>query len=531
MPEVSPALLKRATELDPLVWTLAHRRIGGEGFGVIPPLVDIYRDAVPEVVVAKASQVFISEMCINWAFWVADTRQGERGNVLYIFPAREQLGDFVRARIDTAVAESPYLTVRVKPQRGLGEAKSVDAVGLKRVGRGFVYFRGSNTEAGLLTVDADLVVYDEVDRLKEGTLALGQKRLGSSLLGWQRYASTPKYPETGIDALWLQSDRRRYHIKCGRCGEWQYLKFPDNVLEDGTTICASCKKPIDRLTPGEWVAEMPGREIHGYHMTKLLSPRADIKALTKLGYGILNRDITDASQAQEFYNQDLGLAHAPEGGQLTRAEIESCIEDYLMSDFAPRGTTMGVDVGAKLHVKISASWPTKAGKARAATIKTVPLFEDLDGLMRQYDVRICVIDAQPEGHKAREFASRFPGRVWLCYYPDPARWSHKQPIVWKPEERVVDAHRTLTLDAMFAEVRERKVEFPRDVMAIPGFAQQMMAPVRVLEKDARGEMIAKYVEGGAADHYAHASNYDKIARMRGRGDPFAHVRLPEEVAK
>jgi hypothetical protein len=513
LPEVSPQLIRRAAELDALVWAVTYRKIRGESFTVIPPLVDVYRDQSQEVVVTKAAQVFVSEYCINLAFWVADTRQGKRGNVLYVFPAKEQVGDFSRARVDTAVEESAYLQGRVQPEKGIHPiGKPTDNVGLKRVGNGYIYFRGSNAEAGLISVDADLVIYDEVDRLKPATMSLGKKRLGSSLLGWQRYVSTPKYPETGVDLLWLRSDRRRYHLRCEHCGERQPLSFPDNVREDGEVICRRCHGGLNRLAPGEWVPENPGAELRGYHMTKLLSPRADIRALARLGYAIGRRDVTDPSEIQEFWNQDLGLPHAPEGGQLSRAEIEACRAEYSLDEWAPRGCTMGVDIGAKLHVRVNAPGPE--GKIRAVFIGTVLSFEELDGLMAQYDVSCCVVDAEPEHHSARNFANRFAGRVWLCHYPNTATWPHQEAAVWDEEERTVSAHRTLTLDATFARVRERRIEYPREVLALPEFAEHMMAPIRVIEKDKAGNLVAKYVEGSRPDHYAHAENYAYIAELR-----------------
>ncbi len=518
-------VLRRAAELDPLVWAVQYRRIQDGPFLPMAPLIEPYRDMHSDVVIAKAAQVMVSEFCINLALWCADTRQGRRGNVLYVFPSKEHIGDFTRARIDKAIEDSPYLQRRVRPTRGLVRAgKPADNVGLKRLGDAYLYFRGSNAEAGLLSVDADLVIYDEVDRLKPGTLALGAKRLGSSLLGWQRYASTPKYPEVGIDALWLQSDRRRYHVRCEHCGERQPLAYPENVREDGVTICRACHGTLNRLALGEWVPENPGAPLRGYHVTKLISPRADIKRLAEIGYKIKARDITDPSAIQEFYNQDLGLAHAPEGGQLSRAEIEACREDYSLDEWAPTGCVMGVDVGAKLHVRINAPSPSGNGKMRAAFIGTVQAFEDLDGLMRRFDVSTCVVDAAPEGHEARKFATRWGGRVWLCIYPNTAAWKHKLPVVWKPDEKdmpqafMIQANRTLTLDQTLARIRERRVEYPREVFAIPEFAEQLMAPVRVIEMDGQGNMVARYIEGGKADHYAHAENYAEIALRQGLAD-------------
>ena len=501
-------------QLDLPTWTERRRSIRGLPFRIPPPLQAVYANTAREMVLTKAAQVGASEYAINVALWVADTMQGGRGRSLYILPAREQAGDFVRARIDTAVEESTYLQERVKPRQGLQPSKTADNVGLKRVGNGFLFVRGSNAEAGLVSIDADCCLYDEVDRLRVGTLAFGAKRLGSSLLAWQRYISTPIYPEVGIDALWLKSTRNRWHLRCEHCGERQSLVFPDNVREDGAVICRACHKPIDRLAPGEWVPENPQADIAGYQLSKLFGERSDVLTLAKLGYRILNRDETDPSVIQQFYNQDLGLPHAPEGGQLSRAELSACIADYSLDDWAPTGCTMGVDVGAKLHIVVSAPSPENAGKRRLAFAGAAHDWSVLDALMPRFDVSCCVVDAEPEHHKAREFANRWPGRVWLCHYPNTSTWVHQEPVVWKDDEQSVSAHRTITLDGLFAEIRERRIEYPREVLHLPEFSEQMMAPVRVVEKAASGNMVARYVEGGKADHMCHSHNYERIARLR-----------------
>ena len=60
-------------------------------------------------------------------------------------------------------------------------------------------------------------------------------------------------------------------------------------------------------------------------------------------------------------------------------------------------------------------------------------FGELDALMLSYDVRTCVIDGLPNTHSAKEFAGKFPGRVWLCYY---ANKGTKAEAVWNSDERV-----------------------------------------------------------------------------------------------
>jgi len=215
---------------------------------------------------------------------------------------------------------------------------------------------------------------------------------------------------------------------------------------------------------------------------------------------------------QEFWNQGCGLPHAPEGGQLSRAELSACLADYSLNEWAPTGCTAGVDVGGKYHVRINAPGPN--GKPRAAYIGAVPAFEDLDALMRRFDVSTCVVDAEPEHHGALQFQARWPGRVWLCHYGAGSAWQHQDVAVWNDAEGTVFAHRTLTLDAMFAQVRERRIELPREALDLPEYAGHMMAPVRIVERDARGNPVARYVEGGKADHFAHSSAYCLLAESK-----------------
>jgi len=153
---------------------LARPTVHGQPYGHagIPPcLVALYQDEAPEIVVLKSAQVGVSEYLISMALWAVDTQAGDRGVGLYVFPAIAQVSDFVRARVDPAIEESAYLAARVRPVKGVltSSSKFADNVGLKRVGKGYLYFRGSNASAGLKSVDADIVVYDEVDELRPGT--------------------------------------------------------------------------------------------------------------------------------------------------------------------------------------------------------------------------------------------------------------------------------------------------------------------------------------------------------------------------
>ena len=62
--------------------------------------------------------------------------------------------------------------------------------------------------------------------------------------------------ETGINALFLQSDQRRYYLPCPACRVMQALTWEDNVdQERALVVCRDCRAPMDVLLGGGWRAE------------------------------------------------------------------------------------------------------------------------------------------------------------------------------------------------------------------------------------------------------------------------------------
>lgn len=488
---VSKELLNSRIQNNLSLWSLQHRWIRGKKFSYAGHeyLRAIYNDRHSEIVIKKSAQCGASEYFISEAFFTA-----EKGYVvMFMFPADPQLYDFSHSRINPSVQDSPYLSSKVF---------GTDNVGLKQIGRGFVYFRGMQSNKKVKSVDADMLLFDEYDEMPEQQIVLAQKRVGHSKLKFKRYASTPTVPEMGIDALYEASDRRRWHIKCEHCGEWQFLTFEQNVdFKTVGVVCKKCRRPIDRLQKGEWIAEFPSRPVHGYHISKIFCARTSVREL------IENSLKTRAFEVQEFHNSDLGEAYIVSGGRITEDLLISCIDDYAMTGTGVR-TTMGVDVGSDINVRISSH--RSNGVKTAAFIGTVKNFEDLDILMAQYDVSLCVIDAQPEVRKATEFCSRWKGRAFRCYYL-PSDTGRGEYFEYDLEDQKIVANRTVAGDTMVNRFRLRTNRIPKNIRDISGYFDQMKAPIRMYKKDERGVEYAIYVEGSKADHYFHAEVYDEIA--------------------
>ena len=174
---------------------MTHRAMAGRPLQHLPALAAIARDPSPLVVIQKAAQVGATELCVNQALWAADSGYAGRGHVLFLMPTQNQMDDFTQARFDRALQDSPYLRARLQPEPP--RRKGADSKRLKRIGPGYLFLRGADSRRQIASVDADLVVLDEVDQMAEGAFELAQKRLASSQAGRLIVASTPRFPEAG----------------------------------------------------------------------------------------------------------------------------------------------------------------------------------------------------------------------------------------------------------------------------------------------------------------------------------------------
>ena len=499
-----------------LDWSLAYRSFQNKPMQLIPALRAIYEDRHPFIVIQKAAQVFVSEYLINCALWTADTCQGDRGNSLFVMPTQTQVNDFSQARVDRAIGDSAYLRGRVitPPPGRPGPVRQ----SLKKVGPGYVYLRGADSRRQLTSVDADVVLLDEYDLMADGVLALAEKRLASSRLGWLRIASTPRLPEAGINELFLASDQRYYLLRCPACGTEQQLTWDANVDgKRGVVVCrvGRCRKPLDLWAPGRWEAAAPGNDrVHGYHLNRLYSPLANVAQM------ILESEETMPIAQQEFQNSVLGETFVPPGGRLTLDVIDRCRRDYVMPESSLVDTYMGVDVGTRMHVVIRERLAEQPLRTRAVFIGEVGSLGELLRIAQRHHVRGALIDAHPEQRLAIDFAKNSPFDAGVALY---SRTDPDHDSRWENGVRVERLNRTQALDELFELVQRGDLELPADARRAGGrvrggigeYYREMMALSRVLEQNAMGNWVAKYTDNGKPDHFAHAELYCMRAAIRG----------------
>lgn len=513
-----------------LDWASRHRRIDGNAFSLerFRPLKQIYADEHTHICVMKPAQRGVSEYAVNRAFFALElgasfwNTQKDGLNVAYIFPTQAALSDFSKERISGLKQESEHL-------RALLSADEFSGVQFKKIGNSYLYLRGAWAESALLSFPADVLILDEYDRMDERARSLARRRLNASALRHELNISTPTIPGKGIHQQYAQSDRHEYRQQCQSCGEWHTYDFHRDVTVDGAdwdlwkaldpalirqaTVelrCPNCKSVVseeDRVREGIWVAQSPKiTSLRGYHVPALPFPMTD---LTRLAVAAVS---TDPTEQTEFWRSDLGIPYDASGSRITAgmlAVLSSALPGgELPSVGAWRNVTMGVDVGARFHYRISG---TQDGRRRVRAMGTVAKYGDLTKLMQRFNVRRCVIDALPELHGTREWARQFKGRVLRAYYPSGAAAAEQMFRVGKDDDDpTIHINRTMAMDSVYSVVADHDEDWPGVITRNAGIIAEMTAPVRVVTKDNRGQEFATW-EHTLPDHFYHATVYDRIA--------------------
>jgi hypothetical protein len=448
-----------------------------------------------ELVIMKSTQVGVSAYLLRWAMYHADLAGL---TALYVFPKRQQMYDFADARIRAAILGSDYLTQRIP-------GGYVNNKGLKQVGLGWLYARGSESKADLDSVDADALVFDEYDSLRQENIPDAERRITGSLEGRIRRVGVPSIPGWGIDELYHEGDQRSWFVRC-ECGERQRLTYDDNVDEEAAkVVCAKCRRPLD-VGRGEWVAAHPDREIRSYHIPRLIVPNTNMRTI------ITAHHRTNPYERQVHFNKDLGEAYAPSEGRLALDVIRAAQRDDIplrgkpLKGGSPDIVTAGIDVASvrSLHVRISA---VGENHKRALWIGEAEDFDAVEKLLNRFKVNMAAVDHLPEGRLARKLAEALPGRVFLVSF---GTETQRQVITVDADARMTRVRRTEALDATLDGIREQRNLLPGELPH--DYEKHLQSPIRVVEKNPDTGAHRVVYRSTGADDYAMAECYDLVAK-------------------
>lgn len=507
---------RRIASIKPSDWAQKYRKIANfrtkellsYSFDDFPFQKGIINDETQEIIIMKCAQIGISECALNLVFYYMDVKNW---SALYLMPSKDDASDFTASKFDPALESSPHLS-RVFTE--------VSNLGHKRAGNSSLYVRGTRSKTKAISISVNLLIIDEFDFCVTENAKLAEERVKGQDVANRKMVklSTPSLPGVGIDFELRNSADiiKEWTVKHG-CGHY-FIFSIEHYNDYGDYMCPGCKKVVTEaereyiLREGEW--NNRGKEVNcvGYMMNRFVSP---VWTLARI-YEDWQKAQQSEMLLQLFYNNYLGLPFIANSAKLDRDTILACVGQYDMFSYCSNNTTMGVDVGKQIHFKIS-EWEDiprefdggyTTGKKKTVKVGVCD-FEAIPLLCSDFNVRICVIDLNPETRKVEELQEKMKAtdtQVFAATYPN---MDDAIILRYDEEKRRVKIHRTRMMDRVFSRFVKQNIQLPRDITE--EYIQHLMAPAKLYEEDKNGNVKARYVEGSKADHLAHAELYDDTA--------------------
>lgn len=475
----------------------------------------IFLDDSTYIVIIKSTQCGITEYLLVRALGSAIKGR----SVFYVLPTYQLVNRFVRNRADKSINITPYYKSLERIAKRQDDYKRSESMTLKDIGKGSIAFVGSNSSASFTEFPADDVIIDELDECDQENIEMAWERLSASEDRREIKVANPTFEGYGIDKEFATTDKMEWNIKC-ECNKYVKLDWFQNVVRevDGGSyvirdrewdwntrrdimpICQHCDRPIDRKSEGIWAPTAQSYK-RGYHISKLFSGTVTyVELLERFMKGLKNDN-----KLQRFYNADLGQAYTAKGARIDMLMLKAILGNYRNGLKKESGFgIMGIDVGKVLNIIIGYLNPDAS--VQIAYIAECPVeVKEVVKLYKEYNVRLAVIDAQPEKHFVTKLKAKIQN-LFSCYYAD----AKKEPV---DQYKNITIDRTASLDSVKEAIVLKNIILPANSESIKSFYEQMTASIRIFDqKRNKGKGGYVWEEGGKPDHYHHAMNYMYIAR-------------------
>lgn len=350
--------------------------------------------------VQKCAQIGMSEAMARYVLALCRIIPGF--SAILTFPFSGDSENFMRTRINPVVSGSPDLKASVD--------NNLDNVSIKAFGSSLLYLRGTSGATQALSIPADILIHDEIDRSDPAVIGQYQSRLRHSKWKLVRKFGTPTLAKRGISAEMDVSKRYRNICKCHHCNHFFIPDYYEHVVIPGykgdikdinkdtirtidwhnaTLICPKCgDEPSLAPEYREWVMENPGDnfEAIGYFCSPF-----DVPKMTSTPQLVL--ESTKYTTQSEFQNQALGIVADNSNDQITEADLLNC---KVSADLNSSNVhMMGCDMGLTCYIMIG----RMLGDALIVVYREKVGLEKFESrrleLQQKYSVITTVIDSQP----------------------------------------------------------------------------------------------------------------------------------------
>lgn len=449
-----------------------------------PFLLDILTDWSPRIVVKACAQVGKS---VTFTVKTLFAIKYLHFNVIYTFPTDDDVREFVSSKVNKILQANHH-------QFG---GMDTDSIERKEINDRFIFYKGTVSKTAAISNSADLVIHDEASRSNQQALDTYKSRTKDSPYKGRWLFSNPTTEKDLLDQEWKKSDQKEWCITCPSCQVEHFMVFPESVnFETKKFQCRLCQAPVsdDVRRGGRWVAQNPGAETSGYHLSHLIATKISAKEI-----------IEDSEGDQEyFYNFVLGEPYNPGDLSVSRSTI---LDIWTPHNITTGNYYIGVDVG---NIKWYTLWSDKG----IVKVGKFTKWQELDDILDFYKPKAGVIDAMPDNTMSKYYVDKYPF-MQMSFFQE--NQNNPQTLVWWGEgdrKGIVYSHRDRIIDQMLSNMIEAKfligVETNKDLLE---YIKHFETLRRVKVVNPKG--IERYVweSTTGVDHYVFATLYGYLARL------------------
>lgn len=447
-------------------------------------LLDILTDWSQNLVVKACAQVGKS---VTFSLKVLFAIKYFRFNVIYTFPTDDDVREFVSSKVNKILQANHHQFAGM----------DTDSIERKEINDRFLFFKGTVSKTAAISNTADLLVHDEASRSNQPTLETYKSRTKASDYKGRWLFSNPTTEKDLLDQEWHKSDQKEWCVTCPSCKVEHYLVWPESIdIPNKRFVCRLCKEPIsDNVRrKGRWVAQNPGSQISGYHISHLIATKISAAEI-----------IADSEGDQEyFYNFVLGEPYNPGDLSVSRGTI---LDIWTPKSLVTGNYYIGIDVGNLKHYVLG----SEKGIIQVGRFSK---WQELDDLLEFYKPKAGVIDAMPDNTMSKYYVEKYPF-MQMSYFKENA--DNPQTIVWwgkKDKKGIVYSNRERVIDRMISDIVEAKflIGVPSDKQLLL-YVKHFETLRRVKETNNKG--IERYIWDSTTgeDHFVFATLYYRLALM------------------
>lgn len=462
-------------------------------------LIPICDDECDWVSVRKGSQVGATELFVRLGVrWCV--RHG-RIRIIYTMPTKSDIEVFSADRFSSMLEdlESTF------PVRG-----SVDNSGLKQILEAFIYFRGTRGTTSALSIPADILIHDEIDKSDLFTVSEYASRLEDSKLALRRFFSTPTFSNYGIDKLFKQGDQKWLLYKCNRCSDWVCL-MPDSIKRlhnRWVFLCPSCGRELIKSDcRSEFVAKREFSGKSSYQIGKIWSSSFDAESI-KLSE---DRYKLHPEASQHIWNCVYGLPY--DSAELVPFNLEVLESAIVRESPVDRsyGCLVGIDNSVDKHVVVIDVRLDKWIVIDSFVCDGSEGIYRLRRVIDRYNPFFVGIDPLPDVTFARQVKDLLP-KVYYVWFRNVSSLSKVDEA-----ELTITLHKNVAISEVSGFIKDGRLLFAEHIM---DENIDFLDHFNAIKGDKDKEGKVRYTNMGMPDHFAMAVIYALSGQMSNSHNSF-----------